>query len=511
MFSSLFLFCRYFATHLQNYYTAPFVTVQNITELAFLVTILVTTDSSIRSGWALFPTLFFESNLAMPKQISPMPLVLFRQLKSPGFYALGGAKGLYLRIRGNSEDFVVRYQDTSGSRHTISIGFRRSMSLSEARAKANEIHGQLSEGVNPALNKKAVRRRVNGARPQTTNSEIFRPFSEVTDSWINYRIANKYWQNDQKEPYATSNLLARHVLPQLGNIDINKITIENIRDVLVPIWTTKTVTAKKALRNIRAILNWAHAMKYRQSSEDLCSLQGPLGVLMEGARKNAVRKENFAALPFSRIPAFMFELWHLEGGSNWMMMFAILTACRMKAARLATWSEIDFENGVWEVPPDHDKVKAPKRDRTIYLSEQALEVLRRVQPSKPSPKSLIFRNDKGKEFSDAATSALIRRMHQKQLALDKTGWIDPAKSKREGKPCIITAHETARSGFRTWSKDDQLGNNRKYDQEAAELCLFHNKTSDEFNGAYDRSALATERRLLMNDWGKFCFSLISPL
>ncbi len=58
-----------------------------------------------------------------------------------------------------------------------------------------------------------------------------------------------------------------------------------------------------------------------------------------------------------------------------MMMFAILTACRMKAARLATWSEIDFENGVWEVPPDHDKVKAPKRDRTIYLSEQALEVL----------------------------------------------------------------------------------------------------------------------------------------
>lgn len=51
---------RYFATHLQNDYTAPFVTVQNITELAFLVTILVTTDSSIRSGWALFPTLFLS-------------------------------------------------------------------------------------------------------------------------------------------------------------------------------------------------------------------------------------------------------------------------------------------------------------------------------------------------------------------------------------------------------------------------------------------------------------------
>lgn len=54
------------------------------------------------------------------------------------------------------------------------------------------------------------------------------------------------------------------------------------------------ITAKKALRKIKAILNWARAMNYRPSTEDLCSLQGPLGVFMEGARKNAVLKENSA-------------------------------------------------------------------------------------------------------------------------------------------------------------------------------------------------------------------------
>ena len=84
------------------------------------------------------------------------------------------------------------------------------------------------------------------------------------DLWLKYRVENNYWVNDRKEPYATSNLLARHVLPRLGDISINAITIEDIRDVLVPIWTTKTITAKKALRNIRAILNWARAMNYSE-------------------------------------------------------------------------------------------------------------------------------------------------------------------------------------------------------------------------------------------------------
>lgn len=327
--------------------------------------------------------------------------------------------------------------------------------------------------------------------------------------WLKYRVENNYWVNDRKEPYATSNLLARHVLPRLGDIGINAITVEDIRDVLAPIWTTKTITAKKALRNIRAILNWARAMNYSSSAEDLCSLQGPLGVLMEGARKNAVRKEIFAALPYDRIPSFIQALYHLEGTSRWMMMFAILTASRMKAVRLATWGEIDVEKRIWEIPPEHDKIKDPKRDRTIYLSQQAIEVLEKVRPNLPRADDLIFKADNGGSFSDAATTALIRRMHARQKALDGTGWIDPDKSKREGKICIVTAHGTARSGFRTWAKDDRLGNNRRYDQEAAELCLLHCKASDDYHGAYDRARLSTERQRLMNDWGKFCFSLVT--
>ncbi len=302
----------------------------------------------------------------MPKFVTPMPLVIFRQLKSPGFYPLGGVQDLYLRIRGASESYILRCQDTFGNRRSMSLGLRRSMSLSEARAKATEIRARLSEGINPTPTS-TIRQRAKAQHSSSKTAPTSKTFAEVMDLWLKYRVENNYWVNDRKEPYATSNLLVRHVLPRLGDISINAITVEDIRDVLVPIWTTKTITAKKALRNIRAILNWARAMNYSKSAEDLCSLQSPLVVLMEGARKNVVRKENFAALPYERIPSFIYTLYHLEGMSRWMMLFAILTATRMKAVRLAIWGEIDFEKRLWDIPPEHNKIKAPKRDCTIYL------------------------------------------------------------------------------------------------------------------------------------------------
>jgi len=70
---------------------------------------------------------------------------------------------------------------------------------------------------------------------------------------------------------------------------------------------------------------------------------------------------------------------------------------------------------------------------------------------------------------------------------------------------VITLHGTARASFRTWAKDDALGNNRLFDQEAVELCLLHAKR-DTYKGAYDRTSLDKERRMVMAAWGKYCFS-----
>ena len=183
--------------------------------------------------------------------------------------------------------------------------------------------------------------------------------------------------------------------------------------------------------------------------------------------------------------------------------FAILTAARSQAVRMAQWDEIDLEQGIWVIPLDHDKIKVPNRDRTIFLSSFALQLLKGLVRYEDSP--YVFPSSHGSAFSDAALTMFLRGLHEKRLQKDHRGWIDPIKSSKMGKPCVITLHGTARASFRTWAKDDELENNRRFDQQAVEMCLLHAK-NDAYNGAYDRAPLAKERRQIMEAWGKYCMS-----
>lgn len=100
----------------------------------------------------------------------------------------------------------------------------------------------------------------------------------------------------------------------------------------------------------------------------------------------------------------------------------------------------------------------------------------------------------------------LRGLHETRFAADGRGWVDPHITTAQGHPAVITLHGTARASFRTWAKDDVLGNNRRFDQEAVELCLLHSK-KDIYRGAYDRAKLEGERRQIMAAWGEYCFSL----
>ena len=87
---------------------------------------------------------------------------------------------------------------------------------------------------------------------------------------------------------------------------------------------------------------------------------------------------------------------------------------------------------------------------------------------------------------------------------------DPNIPDENGQPSYITQHGTARATFKTWAKSDELGNNRKFFDEAVELCLLHIR-KDPLKGAYDRSKLEKERQKIMNAWGLFCCSKIPEL
>lgn len=432
----------------------------------------------------------------MPKISKVLSVKEVKALNGDGLYSLGGANRLYLQIVKDRRYFVFRYS-FENKRKKIFIGNYHSLSLSDARTKANEFNSMLDSGHDPAEaanSNSAASKRLNVSN-----------FEQLALKWAREREINGYWKNNVRGHRDTVNRLKRYAFPLLSKKSVEDIEAADILEVVRPIYYHQNSLCKKLLGSLRAIFRWSIAFGYRKKTNNPASLEEALGILLESLGKPS-ESQNFAGLNFKEIPQFIADISRLKSRSSQMLIFSILTASRSQAVRFARWSDIDLEKGIWEIPLQYDKSKTPHANRTIYLSQAALTLL--TQVFRFPETDFVFSNSEGNAYSDAAMTQVIRKAHARKKAADNIGWIDFEKSKLNGKDCIITQHATARRTFKTWAKDDVLGNNRKFDQEAVELCLLHSR-QDPYKGAYDRSKMEIERRKIMEEWGEFCMSKTS--
>lgn len=437
----------------------------------------------------------------MPQRAKELSALAVKRLTEVGFYFLGGVPGFALKVQKNSASYVLRYSDAYGKKHDVFIGPRSVLSLSQARGIALELKAKILAGRDPLEEKKQARQKIKEEKKQ----QQIPNFEKVANDWLKDRARNGFFRNNPEGEIRTFWVLNRHIFPKLGSKSINAITPEMIRDIIGPLWETKTNTAQKALTYLRQIFNWSIALRIREDRENPADLRSALGVLLEPQKRNRREKENHAAISVEELPALYAALDKLQGTSPRACQFAILTASRSKAVRLATWDEFDLENKTWNIPLEHDKMKQAKRDRTILLSDEAVQLLKDLP--RYTGQTKVFLSNQMQTLSDMTMSMVLRRLHKKQNNIDGIGWIDKEKTKRTGKDCVVTPHGCARATFRTWAKDDTIGNNKSFDQEAVELCLLHSKR-DVYNGAYDRARLLTERRKIMDAWGKYCISAV---
>lgn len=289
----------------------------------------------------------------------------------------------------------------------------------------------------------------------------------------------------------------------IGTKDINDIEARDIKLVVAPLWQEHHNVARKVLMHLRAIFRWSIAMGYRKKFDNPASIEGALGVLLESMNKNIKEAQNFSALHFRQVPEFIKDVSTLSNVSSQALIFSILTAARTKAVISAKWLAIDMKNKIWTLTIEDDKVKKQKRDRRILLNKEAVTLLKQL----PRTGDYVFCSPQGRPLSNNAMTEVIKGLHDRKLKLDGIGWIDEETSKRFNKPFRITQHGTARSCFRSWAREFQR-NGKKFDQLAVELCMLHSR-NDVYGGAYDRSDLFKERREIMEEWGRFCFSLMN--
>jgi integrase len=280
-----------------------------------------------------------------------------------------------------------------------------------------------------------------------------------------------------------------YAYPVLGSLPVDRIETEQVLAVLSPLWKRTPETASRLRQRIEAVLAAAAALGHRDRGRiNPATWRGHLQALLPAPRK-LKPVAHFPALPWRDAPAFHAALCRRDGMAALAVRFAMLTAQRSGAVRLARWQEIDVDTATWTAPAEHMKGAKPHR---VPLTPEMLAILEMVRPLVRGPGSVIFPGRGGKPLSDMALSMLVRGMALDRLpegALPR--WRDEA-----GRAVVVHG---LRSTFRDWSRAHGV------DEHVAEAALAHTD-KDRVRAAYARSDLLDQRRLVMAQWSGFCAS-----
>lgn len=262
-----------------------------------------------------------------------------------------------------------------------------------------------------------------------------------------------------------------YLFPALGNISVAEIEGAQIRDVIYQIWLTKPATARRTLQRACKVLDYSHSKGWRTS-------EAPLRSIRAGLPKQPGQDKHFEALDWRDIPDFFVELDGMKASEpvRLLLEYTILAAARSGESRNMTWTEIDIEKGLREIPEERMKGKRP---HNVPLSDRCLVILERAQEFRKSTadSELVFEGRRrGRPLSDMTMTAALRSV---------------------GHSATVRG---MRSAFRNWCEEST-----GYPTRLAEKALAH-IVRDKTERAYSRDELLEKRRELMQAWENFCLS-----
>ena len=395
--------------------------------------------------------------------------------RRPGLFADGG--GLYLQVMpGGSRSWIFQF-DRGGKRTKLGLGPLHTVSLGEAREKARELRLRLLRGEVPASARTAQRESVT--------------FRKVMAEYLAAHRGS--WRSGQRA-FNVERSLTLHVLPVLGDLAVDEIEVEDVLRVLAPIWRTKTSTAAVLRARIEQIFDFAKACKFRAGGENPAAWKGNLAHRLP-ARNKLHRSEPQPALPYQRLPEFMAQLRSVPGIPSLALQFLILTATRTgdliggdrQNPRPMLWSHVDFDDALWVIPRGKNNER-----HQVPVSGAALRVLEELKLVRDPTSDVVFTGDRpGSIMAVNAMLRVIARMNAARQRDGKPPYLDPTSGK------TITAHGTARAGFKTWAEECSTAKSA-----VIEAALSH-AIPEALERSYRRSDFISQRRALMNDWAHF--------
>jgi integrase len=367
-------------------------------------------------------------------------------------------KGLYISITSpGTGKWSLRYRLDHKSRE-MGLGTFPEISIVDARQKAEDNRRQILNKIDPIEDKR---------KQEVLRNQQGKKFSYIADLYISAKKKEE-WRNPKSEQQ-WRNTITSYAVPFLDKKPLIDINIDDIQELLLPIWSSKTETARRLQQRLFRIFGYAKIKKWYERDNPALWKGGLQEVMSDPYKIHKVK--SFASLNYSNISNFYTDISKIDLLAVHALKLLILTTTRTKEVIEAKFSEFDLDKKVWTIP-EH-KMKAGVEHK-VPLSDEAIQIINFMR--KKHNHEYVFHNKAtGKHISNNAMLVFVKKHHLKTK---------------------ITVHGF-RATFRTWAEETG-----KYQHHAIEFCLAH-QLPTKVEKSYLRTNLFGMRKIIMNDWEQF--------
>jgi len=388
-------------------------------------------------------------------------------------YKLHDGEGLFLRVRpSGAKSWLFSFSLPNNSTLIrMTLGSVKNISLKEARAKLPELHGQVSQGIDPRHARAAKQAENTSA---ITMQKLFNDWikfvklaDEITPTWI--KRHEDRWRLHLKK--TLGNLFAKdvthaHLAAALDSMSRKGIKEETRKalttlNLMFDYGLTRHAIEHNPARMLRPKDFAATAARSRDRALSLSELRTLWGALDQATEP---RKGIAKTSALSIITATAIKL-------------LILTGARRGEVAGMHWDELNLETGTWTLLFHRTK---NRKQHVIYLGELALTF---IQALKPLTASTSFVFDTGRNTGHIHTDSLTTAINR----LRKSAPLNELKS--------FTTHDLRRSAATAW------GEHLKVKPHVIEQMLNH-QPLNKLVAIYQRATYAEEQKAAWLAWNE---------
>lgn len=270
----------------------------------------------------------------------------------------GSTTNLFILLRETSKTFIFKYKIDGSKIKSITIGKYPSISLAEARQRANEFKALLAKGIDP--------------RNYTNEHEL--TFQDIANKWLQDKAKQKL--TNYKDIQGRLN---NHILPKIGDIKIKDLKRDKLINCISEV-KLKSTRGDGYETKQRIFIILKDILKYIAIQGIIQDYTSPLAEYKFNdicKDKHEVTNHRFIKDP-TKLKEFLTAIDNYKGNiyTKFALQLGTYTALRSGTIRTLKWEYIDFTQNIINIPAEQMKMKKPF---ILPISSQAKAILKELE------------------------------------------------------------------------------------------------------------------------------------